>query len=176
MKWLERRKKTTLAICRARKWGLVLTEKTMQLLVRRALSVFFFLVTADEKWCLPILNREIWNFFFNTPDFQSLVIRGSMFTAKLKTINFIQWVWFGKIWVVQNSCNMVFILHNDRRDFFKVCTTSRSNCSTNNLKLINFFRLQIVQGQDSILFESLWQHPKLLSRSAMGIMALPFCL
>lgn len=146
--WKEGKKQ--LAICRARKWELVLTDKTIQLLVRRVLSLFFVVVTADEKWRLPILNREFFFFFFNTPDSQSLMIRGSMFTAKLKTINFIQWVWIGKIWVVQNSCNMVFILHNDRGNFFKVRNTSRSNCSTNNLKLIHFFRLQIVQEQDSI--------------------------
>lgn len=166
-----KKEKTALAICRARKMELVLTDKTMHLCVRRALSVVF--VVVDEKWCLQFLTREIW---ILTSLCQSLPIRGSIFTAKLKIINFIQCVWIREIWIVQNSCNVVFILHNDRGGFSKACNMSRSNCSTNNLWLMNLPWLQIAHGQDSILLEFLWQLPKLLGRHVMGIMTLPFCL
>jgi len=44
------------AICRA-EVELVLTDKTMQLWVTRALS--FISVAADGKWCLHILTGEI---------------------------------------------------------------------------------------------------------------------
>lgn len=49
--------KTALAICRAREMEPVLTDQTMQLWVRRALSFIF--VAADEKWCLCTVAREI---------------------------------------------------------------------------------------------------------------------
>lgn len=53
-----KKEKPALAICRARKMELVLTDRTIHLCVIRALSVVF--VVVDEKWCLQFLTREIW--------------------------------------------------------------------------------------------------------------------
>lgn len=87
-----KKEKNNSGYLQSKKMGTGFDRKDNAAVGQKSFVCLFFLVTADEKWCLPILNREIWNFFFNTPDSQSLVIRGSMFTAKLKTINFIQWV------------------------------------------------------------------------------------